>query len=195
MESIEIDLIDELPKIRKILDNSTARQKTEIEIVKKIRDNPQPNIVDIYEVVEPTNTEKGYISQEVLISLEDENARILQIDERVIDYLNTLDRDVEATTITTAFALYCIYRSSYRKCRLVNKRINVGKFFDFDHSGILKNDAGVCIEDEWEIEPEEAIKYRTIKKETPPNSTEQITRSKSPTKNKQDAKNKKEKLF
>ena len=38
------------------------------------------------------------------------------------------------------------------------------KIFDFDHSGILKNDAGVCLEDEWEIEPEEAIKYRTIKK-------------------------------
>ena len=55
MEAIEIDLLDELPKIRKILDNSTARQKTEIEIVKKIRDNPQPNIVDIYEVVEPVN--------------------------------------------------------------------------------------------------------------------------------------------
>ena len=35
MESIQIDLIDELPKIRKILDNSTARQKTEIEIVKE----------------------------------------------------------------------------------------------------------------------------------------------------------------
>ena len=163
MESIQIDLIDELPKIRKILDNSTARQKTEIEIVKKIRDNPQPNIVDIYEVVEPTNTEKGYISQEVLIPLEDENARILQIDERVIDYLDTLDRDVEAA-LSQLHSLCIVYIDLHIGNVGWSTKDQCWKIFDFDHSGILKNDAGVCLEDEWEIEPEEAIKYRTIKK-------------------------------
>ena len=163
MESIQIDLIDELPKIRKILDNSTARQKTEIEIVKKIRDNPQPNIVDIYEVVEPTNTEKGYISQEVLIPLEDENARILQIDERVIDYLDTLDRDLEAA-LSQLHSLCIVYIDLHIGNVGWSTKDQCWKIFDFDHSGILKNDAGVCLEDEWEIEPEEAIKYRTIKK-------------------------------
>ena len=163
MESIQIDLIDELPKIRKILDNSTARQKTEIEIVKKIRDNPQPNIVDIYEVVEPTKTEKGYISQEVLIPLEDENARILQIDERVIDYLDTLDRDVEAA-LSQLHSLCIVYIDLHIGNVGWSTKDQCWKIFDFDHSGILKNDAGVCLEDEWEIEPEEAIKYRTIKK-------------------------------
>ena len=163
MEAIEIDLTDELPKIRKILDNSTARQKTEIEIVKKIRDNPQPNIVDIYEVVEPTNTEKGYISQEVLIPLEDENARILQIDERVIDYLDTLDRDLESA-LSQLHSLCIVYIDLHIGNVGWSTKDQCWKIFDFDHSGILKNDAGVCIEDEWEIEPEEAIKYRTIKK-------------------------------
>ena len=177
MESIQIDLIDELPKIRKILDNSTARQKTEIEIVKKIRDNPQPNIVDIYEVVEPTNTEKGYISQEVLIPLEDENARRLQIDERVIDYLDTLDRAVEAA-LSQLHSLCIVYIDLHIGNVGWSTKDQCWKIFDFDHSGILKNDAGVCLEDEWEIEPEEAIKYRTIKKRR------QTARSKSPTKSK-----------
>ena len=183
MESIQIDLIDELPKIRKILDNSTARQKTEIEIVKKIRDNPQPNIVDIYEVVEPTNTEKGYISQAVLIPLEDENARILQIDERVIDYLDTLDRDVEAA-LSQLHSLCIVYIDLHIGNVGWSTKDQCWKIFDFDHSGILKNDAGVCIEDEWEIEPEEAIKYRTIKKRRQ-TARSKSPRSKSPTKNKQ----------
>ncbi len=163
MESINIDLTNELPKIRKILDNSTARQKTEIEIVKKIRDNPQSNIVDIYEVVEPTKTENGYISQEVLIPLEDENATILQIDERVIDYLDTLDRDLEAA-LSQLHSLCIVYIDLHIGNVGWSTKDQCWKIFDFDHSGILKNDAGVCLEDEWEIEPEEAIKYRTIKK-------------------------------
>lgn len=163
MEAIEIDLLDELPKIRKILDNSTARQKTEIEIVKKIRDSPQPNIVDIYEVVEPTKTEKGYILQEFLIPLEDENAPILQIDERVIDYLDTLDRDLEAA-LSQLHSLCIVYIDLHIGNVGWSTKDQCWKIFDFDHSGILKNDAGVCLEDEWEIEPEEAIKYRTIKK-------------------------------
>lgn len=183
MESIQIDLTDELPKIRKILDNSTARQKTEIEIVKKIRDNPQPNIVDIYEVVEPTKTEKGYISQEVLIPLEDENARILQIDERVIDYLDTLDRDVEAA-LSQLHSLCIVYIDLHIGNVGWSTKDQCWKIFDFDHSGILKNNAGVCIEDEWEIEPEEAIKYRTIKKRRQ-TARSKSPRSKSPTKNKQ----------
>ena len=183
MEAIEIDLIGKLPKIRKILDNSTARQKTEIEIVKKIRDNPQPNIVDIYEVVEPTNTEKGYISQEILIPLEDENARILQIDERVIDYLDTLDRDVEAA-LSQLHSLCIVYIDLHIGNVGWSTKDQCWKIFDFDHSGILKNDAGVCIEDEWEIEPEEAIKYRTIKKRRQ-TARSKSPRSKSPTKNKQ----------
>ena len=174
MEAIEIDLLDELPKIRKILDNSTARQKTEIEIVKKIRDNPQPNIVDIYEVVEPVNSEKGYILQEFLIPLEDENARTLQIDERVIDYLDTLDRDLEAA-LSQLHSLCIVYIDLHIGNVGWSTKDQCWKIFDFDHSGILKNDAGVCIEDEWEIEPEEAIKYRTIKKRR------QTPRSKSPT--------------
>ena len=174
MEAIEIDLIDELPKIRKILDNSTARQKTEIEIVKKIRDNPQTNIVDIYEVVEPVKTEKGYILQEFLIPLEDENARTLQIDERVIDYLDRLDRDLEAA-LSQLHSLCIVYIDLHIGNVGWSTKDQCWKIFDFDHSGILKNDAGVCIEDEWEIEPEEAIKYRTIKKR------QQTPRSKSPT--------------
>jgi hypothetical protein len=163
MESIQFDLTYELPKFRKILDNSTARQKTEIEIVKKIRDNPQPNIVDIYEVVDPTKTEKGYISQEDLIPLEDENARILQIDERVIDYLDTLDRDVEAA-LSQLHSLCIVYIDLHIGNVGWSTKDQCWKIFDFDHSGILKNNAGVCLEDEWEIEPEEAIIYRTIKK-------------------------------
>ena len=187
MEAIEIDLIDELPKIRKILDNSTARQKTEIEIVKKIRDNPQPNIVDIYEVVEPTKTEKGYILQEFLIPLEDENAPILQIDERVIDYLDTLDRDLEAA-LSQLHSLCIVYIDLHIGNVGWSTKDQCWKIFDFDHSGILKNDAGVCLEDEWEIEPEEAIKYRTIKKrrQTPRSKSprSKSAKSKSPTRSK-----------
>jgi len=178
MEAIQIDLLDELPKIRKILDNSTARQKTEIEIVKKIRDNPQPNIVDIYEVVEPTKTEKGYILQEFLIPLEDENAPILQIDERVIDYLDTLDRDLEAA-LSQLHSLCIVYIDLHIGNVGWSTKDQCWKIFDFDHSGILKNDAGVCIEDEWEIEPEEAIKYRTIKKRRQ-TARSQTAKSKSP---------------
>ena len=178
MEAIEIDLLDELPKIRKILDNSTARQKTEIEIVKKIRDNPQPNIVEIYEVVEPVNSEKGYILQEFLIPLEDENARTLQIDERVIDYLDTLDRDLEAA-LSQLHSLCIVYIDLHIGNVGWSTKDQCWKIFDFDHSGILKNDAGVCIEDEWEIEPEEAIKYRTIKKRRQ-TARSQTAKSKSP---------------
>lgn len=178
MEAIQIDLLDELPKIRKILDNSTARQKTEIEIVKKIRDSPQPNIVDIYEVVEPVNSEKGYILQEFLIPLEDENAPILQIDERVIDYLDTLDRDLEAA-LSQLHSLCIVYIDLHIGNVGWSTKDQCWKIFDFDHSGILKNDAGVCIEDEWEIEPEEAIKYRTIKKRRQ-TARSQTAKSKSP---------------
>ena len=72
---------------------------------------------------------------------------------------------------------------------MVNKRPMLENF-DFDHSGILKNDAGVCLEDEWEIEPEEAIKYRTIKKRRQ-TARSQITKKQIPiSKSKQ-----KEKLF
>ena len=162
MEAIEIDLLDELPKIRKILDNSTARQKTEIEIVKKIHDNPQPNIVDIYKVVEPTKTEKGYILQEFLIPLEDENAPILQIDERVIDYLDTLDRDLEAA-LSQLHSLCIVYIDLHIGNVGWSTKDQCWKIFDFDHSGILKNDAGVCLEDEWEIEPKKLLNTEQLK--------------------------------
>ena len=87
-----------LPFVRKILSHNLngkdkSRQNIEIEIVTKIKENKKNNLVDVYDIQEPTDKKNGYIDMELLQTFVNEID--YKLNEKNILFLNKLEGDVK----------------------------------------------------------------------------------------------------
>lgn len=155
------------PFMRKILNknNNDQTQKTEICISQKLLKYPQKNLVSIYDLQEPTQTSNGYIDMEILIPLEKESSKIVEIDDQLVDYLDSLNDDVSSALIQL-HNLCIVYIDLHVGNVGWSKLNNCWKIFDFNLSGILNEENNTC-QNTWKRQPYPAIYYNKISKKSP----------------------------